>query len=278
MGGMSKRGRLMRGRIVTFCPSDWYTVFGSLINHLFSMKKLIGAFALGLMLLPGAAVFANEGGSVGDLEKPVVKVENREGSKMDANGICVSSANKKAQQANQAAKEVYQKALEVAQSKYQSDKQAAKAITDVNQRELALEAAQNTFEDAQVAAQAVLRAARRVASHQQLLDRQACRAKQAQLQACVKTANQKAQDAISAAQGIYKTAVQAAKAKFDADKETALALPAGDARDAAIRNAENAYEDAIVAAQTVLRTARRAAQTQQGTERAACIGVPASAS
>ncbi|MEK9152739.1 MAG: hypothetical protein AAB692_05220 [Patescibacteria group bacterium] len=234
------------------------------------MKKFVGALTIALMLMPSAAVFANEG------REDMPKIDNREGKGKSmevpwTNNACAATANKKREAALKTAKQVNQEALKAAQANFKSAKDAAKLLTDQDQRDLAMEAAGNALEDAQVAAAAVLRAARRTADHQLLLDKQACRALLKGKEQCAKTAMQKAQDAGKAAQDAYKSAVEAAKTKLAADKEAAQALPEGDARNQAMTNARHAYEDGVFAAQGTLRLAKRAIETTLSADKKACL-------
>ncbi len=263
---------------VTFIPYHGILKYNLTIHHylsLFYMQKLIATFTLGMMLFPGAAVLAGKDQNMGVSEyreemkdeKKLLHVEKKNFN----HGICISASNKKEQQTLQAARQVRAAAIQAARNQLQTDKAAAQLLTDMDQRELAIERAQYVFEDAQLNAESVMRVARRAAAHQAILDRQACRAQFKQAQSCVKTAAQKMEEALKGAMTTYQAALATAQTKYEADKLAAMALPEGSARNAALLAARHALEDARLAAQNTHMQARRAIQSQSLTDKEACV-------
>lgn len=234
-------------------------------------------FTLGLMLAPTVPVLAHDNTDFLaknwriELRSDSKKEEKKEQKRLVSIPTCRYQANQKMKLAVDAAKLVYKQAEIAWRAKYAQDVLLAQRMTDLSLRETAMLDARFAAEDAQIAAQAILRQATRTAQRQVVVDHAVCRSTNQVEQTCIKTADQKSKDAIQAADVVYKAALASAKLTLSLAKEAAAKLTDPNQRLAAMQSAQNAYEDTQDAAETVLRQARRAAQQQQLTDRKVCL-------
>ncbi len=133
--------------------------------------------SVGMMLLPGAAAFAQDNA----LGRPDVfenrKIEGRERREQarEQKKSCLLPSAKTFVVSLKAAKQIDRQALKVAREKLQADLKAAKQISEKEQRKASMEKAREAFKQSREAGRESWKHAREIAKEKFHADRESCR-------------------------------------------------------------------------------------------------------